>query len=174
MERSQTHIAVIIVCSLFGIAAACAWGFLGYKSEKYRAESVIVAQEIANAAIQSQRSLSLKSSFDRARGSVADVVDDFISESQIPDFIATLEGVARKRSVALDIGSINLGGDSADVAPRPLSVRLTGSCSWGNCVSFVSDLDALHYAIDIRDMSLTTGGKGVWKLSVDMVQYIIK
>jgi Tfp pilus assembly protein PilO len=174
MERSPTHTIVIIASSLVAIAAAGIWGFLGYKSETYRAESIGIAQEIADASVQSQRSLSLKASFDRARASVADVVNDFTPESQIPDFIGTLETAARNRSVALDIGSINLGGDPADAGPRPLSLRLTGSCSWKNCVSFVSDLDTLHYAIDIRDVSLTAGGKGAWRLSVDMVQYVIK
>lgn len=174
MERSSTHTIVIVVSSLVAIAIAGIWGFLGYKSEVYRTESIGIAQEVADASAQSQRSLALKASFDRARGSVADVADDFTPESQIPDFIGTIERSARDRSVALDIGSINLGGDPADVGPRPLSLHLTGSCSWRNCVSFVSDLDALHYAIDIRDVSLTAGGKGVWRLSVDMIQYVIK
>jgi Tfp pilus assembly protein PilO len=174
MERSSAQVAIILVSSLVAIAAAGIWGFLGYKSETYRAESIGVAREISDASIQSDRNMSLRASLERARVSVADIADDFTPESQIPDFIGVIERAARDRSVALDIGSINLGGDPADAGPRPLSLRLTGSCSWKACVSFVSDLDALHHAIDIRDVFLTTGGKGAWKINIDMVQYVIK
>jgi hypothetical protein len=174
MERSSTQTAVILVSSLVAIAAAGVWGFLGYKSGEYRAESIVFAQEVADASIQGQRNVALKASLGRARGSVAEIMGHFTPESQIPDFIGALEKGARDRSVTLDIGSINLGGDPADAGPRPLSLRLTGSCSWKNCVSFVSDLDALHHAIDIQGISLTAGGKGIWRLSVDMVQYVIK
>jgi len=165
---------LISLASIGALGFAGLWAFFGYKSESYRAETVRIAQEIADASIQSQRNTALHMSLNRSRASVADVSDDFIVESQIPDFIEVLEREAGVRSVSLDIGGINLGGSPEDVAPRPLSLRLSGECAWGDCVSFISALDASHYALEIKELSLA-GGKGdVWNASIDIVQYVTK
>ena len=165
---------VIALSSLAALAAAFLWGFLVYKSEIYRAESVRLAQEIADASIESQRNVSLKTSLGRAKDSVADILDDFTLESRIPDFISSLERSARDSSVSLEIGSLSLGGSSEDASPRPLTLRLNGSCSWKDCVSFVAGLDAMHSALEIKEVAFSTEGKGVWRFSVDMIQFVIK
>lgn len=172
MERRSTQTVLISLASIGALGFAGLWAFLGYKSESYRAETILVAQEIADSSIQSQRNTSLRMALSRSRPSVDDMADDFIVEAQIPDFIGILEREAEAQSVSLDIGGISLGGSPEDVAPRPLSLRLSGECSWGDCVSFISALDASHYALEVRELSLMAGKGGLWRASIDVVQYV--
>jgi hypothetical protein len=132
-----------------------------------------IAQGIADSSAQNSRDISTKVALNNARKSLGDIDNDFITEAQIPDFIGTIEKLARSHAVTLDIGSISLGGGPGDVAPRPLALRLSGSAAWKGCVDFIASLDAAHYAIDIGDVSLSGDKKG-WNFSIEMVQYVTK
>lgn len=173
MERRSTLTGLILLAALMVVACAFSWAFLVNKSADYRAEAEELAQDVADATIRGSRELSVRQSLDEVRASTDDVLAYFIEEEKIPVFISVIEGVALENSISVDITSINLTGSPEDSMPRSLFVRLAGTGTWEDVITFVSSLDALPYALNIQSISLDAGEEG-WRVGVDLVQFVTK
>jgi hypothetical protein len=170
MKNSLTSTKVILL-SLFSLAALAAWIFVVEQSFSHKSEVTIIEREAKQKSEESSYLISIKSALREAKDDIDLIRARFIDKDAIPDYISLLEGKAAASDIQVDFGAI-------DVDDKSLSIRMSGSGTWGDVVDFISVVDSMPYVSRIDGLNLnksngqSTTTAAIWNFNLHLVQYL--
>lgn len=162
---------LVWVLALIALSLISLWVFLISKSYSYRTEINSVNVEISSNENHNSYLNSIHNVLRGTEGSLEVIEGRFIKENDVPIFIKFLEGEADAFKVKADLSGINLDPATKNSLFRILHVRINGSGSWADLISFVHALDTSNYEAHIDSVNFSNS-KSSWNIVMDISQYV--
>ncbi len=182
MKTNRSKTIFIWVLAVVTLLLFSLWIFLIYKSYFYRGEVARISEEISSKQNQSSYLISIRKVLRGTEGGLETIEERFIKEDDIPAFIKFLEGRAEAFKIKADLNGIVLDPAVKNSIFRILHIRINGSGSWIDVISFVHALDTMPYAAHIDRVSFSKlpevavdpkmSSKPSWSVVTDISQYI--
>ncbi len=178
------YILATILVALIGLLS-----FVVYKSYTYKALTASLVSEAALSAHRRTSLSSVKASLVAAKSDVASIEARFINESDVPNFISSIERLGSEVMTSMSIISVDLDKievkipKKTDTKPAPpanrnLRMRIDGTGSWQEVVRFIAALESRPSAISIQSMSLAKTvppaetPQATWRINLDITQFV--
>lgn len=177
MKNNSISKIALVSLSLCTLVLLSAWAFLMYESGSLHTKIVEIALEAEDKSFESTYSSSVRNTLREAKADLSLIDQRFVEKDLVPEFINVLEQKGDASGAQVNLGSINVEPG----APYGLlKIRMTGSGTWEQMLSFVSVLDSLPYVLRIDNLSFTKRGIGTtgaqattsWGFNLDIVQYV--
>lgn len=175
--NSKTNTVLISVVIAILIVLLAVLGFIVYKSYAYKADIAVLQSAARDASALAARHATLARNLKSSKADLDAVDARFIREDAVSDFIDMLERTASQEGVSANIGSINLESGTREGGIKALNLRVDGSGTWEDAISFIAALESMPYALRISTASIqriSADGElaGTWRFAVDLRQYV--
>jgi len=173
MKNKTLKILFLWILTIVVLGAVALWVYFIVKTYAYKTEIESIRSEISATASRESYLVSVKNVFRDMDDNIKFIENRFINESNIPVLVEFLENEARLFEIKADIGSINIDPLSKNATFKILRIRINGSGSWANLVSFVNSLDTMEYAARIERVNFSKVEKSSdWNVVIDISQNI--
>lgn len=170
MKNCKTKTKIVFFIAFATLIVLVAGLFLGIKSLKTRNQKVVEDRvELGN-------SVSLMRSMQQVRRSVISSLDEqeefgafFITEDSIPYFLGTLEAVANRVGVGINVSRVSLGGDR-----KQLSIGLRVVGDFNLIHHYIKAIEYTPFRLQINRIFLQKsgeqdlGGSGQWSADMEI------
>lgn len=190
--KSKLNTYLIYIIALILIALITVLSFIVYKSYEYKAQTASLVAETALLGHQRTSISSIRAALVSAQSAVATIESRFIKETDVPDFISSIERLGVDNSVSINIVSVDLDKIEVKVPkksepkpttpvvppPRNLRMRIDGTGSWQQVIRFISALESRQSALTVQSMSLAKTvppaerPQETWRFSADITQFV--
>ncbi len=153
--KDKLVLTTLVALTIYGLVVALAILPLAHNVETTGETIAFQRQELAaaEALLSGTTGRNDTAHIDAVSATVAALDGVFIESTAALEFINSIEGLARNRSVT-ETMTLSEFGEIAPGSSKPVSVQVTATGSFGNVLLFLSDLEALRPMVKINPLSL--------------------
>jgi hypothetical protein len=170
MKISKTYIVTLSILASLTLVTLGLWIFLIMKSSSLKAESLAVESDILARTSEGTYFNSIRNVLKGSKPHLETIDSRFIDKDSVPQFIDLLETKSSEAGIKSDFSSIDIGTQSG--SEGLLRIRIAGTGTWGNIISFIATLESLPYASKIENVSFAKPDikDSIWSFSLDFTE----
>ncbi|MEN9621810.1 MAG: Pilus assembly protein PilO [Candidatus Parcubacteria bacterium] len=172
MKISKTYIVTLSVLGTLTLLTLGLWIFLIMKSSSLKSESLAVESDILARTSEGAYFNSIRNVLKGSKPYLETIDSRFIDKDSVPQFIDLLETKSLEAGINSDFSSIDIGAQNG--SEGLLRIRITGTGTWSNIISFIATLESLPYASKIESLSFAKPNikESIWSFSLDFTENI--
>jgi len=139
-------LAVWIIC----LVVLCSGGLFLYRIYSRDAEAQSLISESKDSLKKDEQLAVVRAALRESSATLGELETIFIPEDSVSSFIDSLETLATREGVTINLGSLSIDPVAGSTVAKQLRVRASTAGSWRNVLSFTSALESLPQAVVVQ------------------------